>query len=99
MPLVYNEEDVSQRLAEFFKVMGDRTRLRIVKSLLDGELQAGLIAEAVSMEQSAVSHQLRILKSARLVRARREGKAVFYSLDDDHVESVFRQGMDHIMEQ
>ncbi len=99
MPLVYNEEDVCQRLAEFFKVMGDRTRLRIVKSLLDGELQAGLIAEAVSMEQSAVSHQLRILKSARLVRARREGKAVFYSLDDDHVESVFRQGMDHIMEQ
>jgi ArsR family transcriptional regulator, lead/cadmium/zinc/bismuth-responsive transcriptional repressor len=86
-------------LAEFFKVFGDSTRLRIISILEESELCVNDIAEKLRMNQSAISHQLRILKQNRLVKQRREGKAVFYSLDDTHVVDIFRQGIEHISEQ
>lgn len=85
-------------LAELFKVFGDSTRIRILFALFETEMCVCDLAEALSMTQSAVSHQLRILKQGRLVKARREGKSVFYSLADDHVYSIIRQGRDHIEE-
>jgi ArsR family transcriptional regulator len=86
-------------LAEFFKVFGDFTRLRIINLLEDSELCVNDIAEKLRMNQSAISHQLRMLKQNRLVKQRREGKTVFYSLDDRHVVDIFRQGIEHISEQ
>ena len=85
-------------LAELFKVFGDTTRIRILYVLFESELCVCDIAELLSMTQSAISHQLRVLKQARLVRARREGKTVFYFLADDHVRTIIGQGMDHITE-
>ncbi len=85
-------------LAEFFKVFGDSTRLRIISLLEDSELCVNDIAEKLRMNQSAISHQLRMLKQNRLVKQRREGKAVFYSLNDSHVVDIFRQGIEHISE-
>ncbi len=86
-------------LAEFFKVFGDSTRLRIISLLEESELCVNDIAEKLQMNQSAISHQLRTLKQNRLVKQRRKGKAVFYSLDDSHVVDIFRQGIEHISEQ
>lgn len=86
-------------LAEFFKVFGDSTRLRIISLLEKSELCVNDIAEKLRMNQPAISHQLRTLKQNRLVKRRREGKAVFYSLDDIHVGNIFRQGIEHISEQ
>ncbi len=83
-------------LAEFFKVFADFTRLRIIQLLNDEELPVGEIARRLEMEQSAISHQLRVLKAARLVKQRREGKSIFYSLDDSHVSQVFHQGLEHV---
>jgi ArsR family transcriptional regulator len=85
-------------LAELFRVFGDTTRVRIICALFISELCVCDIAALLSMTQSAISHQLRILKQSRLVKYRREGKAVFYSLDDDHIKNIFAQGMDHISE-
>ena len=85
-------------LAEVFHVFGDETRLRILHKLYGGEYCVQCLAEALGMTQSAVSHQLRILKTARLVRPRREGKAVYYALDDDHVRSILALGMEHVNE-
>lgn len=85
-------------LAELFRVFGDITRVRIVCALFASELCVCDIAALLSMTQSAISHQLRILKQSRLVKYRREGRAVFYSLDDDHIKSIFAQGMEHISE-
>lgn len=85
-------------LAELFKVFGDSTRIRILYELLRSEeLCVFHLAERLSMGQSAISHQLRILRSAGLVRPRRDGKTVFYSLDDDHVREIIEAGMSHIM--
>ena len=83
-------------VADFYKVFGDATRIRILSLLLQGELCVGDIADALNMTQSAVSHQLRVLRQNDLVKYRKDGKAVCYSLDDDHVKLVLEQGMDHI---
>ncbi|MDO4182797.1 MAG: metalloregulator ArsR/SmtB family transcription factor [Coriobacteriia bacterium] len=85
-------------LADLFKVFADTTRIKILFALMDDDLCVAHIAEAVGASQSAVSHQLRILKQARLVKFRREGKQVIYSLSDDHVHTVLAQGMQHICE-
>lgn len=84
-------------LAELFKVFGDSTRIKIIYSLIDGEKNVTNLVEELNMSQSAVSHQLRILKTAKLVRGRRSGKAIYYSLDDDHVKAIFETGLEHIV--
>jgi len=85
-------------LAELFKVFGDTTRIRIMCALFENELCVCDIAEILGMGQSAISHQLRLLRSAHLVRVRRDGKSSFYSLDDHHVRLIYEQGLNHIME-
>lgn len=85
-------------LADAFHIFGDETRLRLLYRMSDGELCVQQLAQALGMTQSAVSHQLRILKNARLVRSRRAGKSVFYTLDDDHVRSILALGMEHVEE-
>lgn len=85
-------------LAELFKVFGDSTRIRILYALLESELCVGDIAQILNLSQSAVSHQLKLLKDAKLVRFRREGKIIFYSLDDEHVRTILSMGMEHIEE-
>lgn len=85
-------------LAELFKVFGDSSRLKILVALFEEELCVCDIATAVNMTQSAVSHQLKILKMSRLVKSRRDGKSIFYSLDDNHVRSMIDQGREHIEE-
>ena len=91
-------EERMDALAELFKVFGDTTRLRILYVLFGSEMCVCDIAELLSMTQSAISHQLRVLKQARLVRSRREGKQSYYFLADDHVRTILGQGMDHISE-
>ncbi len=85
-------------LAELFKVFGDSTRIKILYALFEAELCVCDIAQLLKLTQSAVSHQLRVLKSSRLVKPRRDGKTVFYSLADDHVRKIIAQGMEHITE-
>ncbi len=85
-------------LAELFKVFGDSTRIRILYVLFQAEVCVCDLAAALSMTQSAISHQLRILKQFKLVKSRREGKSVYYSLADDHVRTIIGQGRDHIEE-
>ena len=92
-------EDDLLDLAELFKVFGDSTRIRILFVLREAEVCVCDLAEALNMTQSAISHQLAILKRNKLVKSRREGKSVFYSLSDDHVRTIISQGMDHISEQ
>lgn len=91
------EEDLYE-LAELFKVFGDTTRIRILYVLFESSMCVCDIAELLNMSQSAISHQLRVLKQARLVRNRREGKTVYYFLADDHVRAIIGQGMEHIAE-
>ena len=83
-------------LAELFKALGDSTRIRILDVLTGGELCVQDIADSLGMTQSAISHQLRILKQAALVKCRRDGKSILYSLADTHVETIMRQGMEHV---
>lgn len=85
-------------LAELFKVFGDPSRVRILLALLGRECPVGELARELSMTQSAVSHQLSILKKARLVSGRRDGKSIIYSLADDHVRLIIAQGMEHVKE-
>ena len=92
------QEDELYDLAELFKVFGDSTRIRILFVLFEDEHSVSDIAESLTMTQSAISHQLKILKQSKLVKARREGKSVYYSLADGHVRSIIAQGMDHIKE-
>ncbi len=87
-----------QELADFFKVFGDVTRIKILSVLLGTELCVCDLAKVVGMTQSAVSHQLRVLKQMKLVKNRREGKTVFYSLADGHIQGILNQGMEHIEE-
>ncbi|MBQ7653660.1 MAG: winged helix-turn-helix transcriptional regulator [Clostridia bacterium] len=84
-------------LSELFKVFGDSTRIRIISLLIDGEMCVYHIADNLGMNHSAISHQLRILRSAGLVRPRKDGKTVYYSLDDEHVEMIFKMGLEHIL--
>lgn len=92
------EEDKLYDLAELFKVFGDSTRIRILFVLFEAEVCVCDLAEVLNMTQSAISHQLKILKQNKLVKSRREGKSVFYSLADDHVRTIIAQGMEHIDE-
>lgn len=92
------DDDTLIDLAELFKVFGDSTRIKILTALKVGELCVCDISRVVGMTDSAVSHQLKILKNARLVKFRRDGKTVFYSLADDHVNSILEQGQEHISE-
>ncbi len=85
-------------LAEFFRVLGDPTRIRILNALSVTELCVCDLTAILEMNQSAVSHQLRILRNARLVRYRRDGRTVYYSLDDDHIAGIYAQGLAHIQE-
>ena len=91
-------EETLYDLAELYKVFGDTTRIKILYALFEAELCVCDIAQLLSMSQSAISHQLRVLKQSRLVKFRREGKTVFYSLADDHVKTIIGNGMDHICE-
>ena len=85
-------------LAELYKIFGDSTRIKILYTLFTEERGVGDIARLLGMTMSAISHQLRILKQARLVKPRRGGKMVYYALADDHVRTIFAQGLDHILE-
>ncbi len=92
------DEDVLYDLAELFRVFGDSTRIKILYVLFESEMCVCDIAQLLGMKQSAISHQLKNLKQARLVTSRREGKSIFYSLSDDHVRSMIGQGLEHIEE-
>ena len=91
-------EDVLYDLTELFRVFGDSTRIRILYALFEAELCVCDIAALLGMTQSAISHQLRALKNVRLVRSRREGKTVYYSLADSHVRTMIDQGLEHVLE-
>lgn len=91
-------EETLYDLAELFKVFGDTTRIKIICALFESEMCVCDIAALLCMNQSAISHQLRVLKQARLVKYRKEGKVVYYSLDDDHIKEMFDQGLEHIKE-
>lgn len=91
-------EEMVYDLVELFKVFGDVTRVKIIYALLESEMCVCDIASLLDMTQSAISHQLRVLKKARLVKLRKEGKTVFYSLDDQHIDKIFSFGLDHIKE-
>ena len=86
----------SMELTEFFRIFGDATRIRILQTLLEGERNVGDLADALEMTQSAISHQLRVLRQNDLVKYRKEGKIVFYSLDDEHVHMILEQGIAHL---
>lgn len=92
------KDEVLYDLAELFKIFGDSTRVKILYALLESELCVCDIAKLMEVSQSAVSHQLRVLKSSKLVKFRREGKTVYYSLADEHVIRILSQGMEHILE-
>ena len=92
------DEDVLIDLAELFKIFGDSTRVKIHFGLHDGEKSVGEVASLLGMTDSAISHQLKILKDSKLVRGRRDGKQIYYSLDDDHVLSILNQGIEHVCE-
>ncbi|MGN0453799.1 MAG: ArsR/SmtB family transcription factor [Ruminococcus sp.] len=92
------DEEILYDLAELYKVFGDSTRIKILYVLLESEMCVYDIARLLNMTQSAISHQLKVLKQSKLVRYRREGKTVFYALSDDHVRTIIDQGMEHISE-
>lgn len=92
------EEEVLYNLADIYKVFGDTTRIKILYSLFKSEMCVCDIAVIVGVSQSAISHQLRILKDSKLVKCRKDGKIVYYSLDDEHVKSIFYAGLEHIEE-
>lgn len=90
------DEETFFKLSSLFKVLGDYTRIKLIYALFKKELCVYDIAEVLNMSQSAISHQLRILKSARLVKFRKEGKQVYYSLDDEHINMLFNAGLEHV---
>ena len=92
------DDEFLYELADLFKVFGDTTRIKILYALFESELCVGDIALVLGMSQSAVSHQLRVLKDSKLIKFRREGKVIFYSLDDDHVRTIMSMGMEHVEE-
>ena len=92
------DEETTNSLAEMFKVFGDNTRIRSLWTLFDKELCVYDIADTLGMSQSAISHQLKTLKQARLIKSRRDGKNAFYSIDDDHVKKIIEQMLIHVEE-
>ena len=97
MSVAMDPRDV-EGLTEIFRVLGDPTRVRILDALASSELCVGELARRVGISESAVSHQLRLLRSARIVRPRRDGRLMYYALDDRHVLALFRQGLKHVQE-
>jgi len=95
---VMESEEILYELADFFNVLGDTTRVKILCALSVNEMCVYDLSFLLNMSQSAVSHQLRVLKQARLVKPRKEGKMVYYSLDDEHVQMIFNQGISHVRE-
>ncbi|RAK09397.1 ArsR family transcriptional regulator [Halanaerobium saccharolyticum] len=91
-------DDVVYDLAELFKTMGDPTRIKILYALKERELCVCDLSELLDMSSSAISHQLRVLRNNKLVKYRKEGRSVYYSLDDDHVMCLFGQGLEHVLE-
>ena len=89
-------ENTAAQVAEFFRAFSDTSRVRIISALVNCEMHVGAIAEAVGISESAVSHHLRGLRQMRLVRAHKEGRQVFYCLDDEHIASIFHSGVDHV---
>ncbi len=92
------KDEILYDLAEFFKVFGDSTRIKIICALFESEMCVCDLAALLNVSQSAISHQLKTLKSARLVKYRRDGKVIYYSLDDEHVKHVFDEGLRHVTE-
>ena len=90
-------EDIME-LSDLFKVFADSTRLRILHKLFNGPISVGVIAEALDMSQSAISHQLKYLKNSNLVKSERNGKSIYYSLADDHIKTIYKTGLEHINE-
>ena len=95
---VMPQDDLIYDLAEFYKVFADSTRMKIIYALMENELCVCDIAAIVGTTQSAISHQLRILKQAKLVKYKKDGKAVYYSLDDEHIAEIVKKGREHIEE-
>lgn len=92
------DEEILYDVAELFKVFGDSTRIKIICALFESEMCVYDLAATLQMTQSAISHQLRILKNANLVKFRRDGKMIYYSLDDEHVQQIFDAGYKHVIE-
>lgn len=92
------DKEILEQIAELFKGFSDPTRVKILSLLLEEELCVGDIAEAVALSQSAISHQLRLLKQMQLIKFRRDGKNILYSLADDHVRTILQMGLEHVME-
>lgn len=92
------EKETLEQIAELFKAFADPTRVQILSLLVDGELCVGDISQAVELSQSAISHQLRILKQMHLVKYSRDGKSLLYSLADDHVRTILQMGREHVLE-
>lgn len=95
---VLPEDELIFEMAELFKVFGDSTRMKIISALLEDELCVGDIAVLTNSTPSAISHQLRVLKQTKLVKYRKEGKIVYYSLDDEHVREIYEKGREHVEE-
>ncbi|MCD7879046.1 MAG: metalloregulator ArsR/SmtB family transcription factor [Candidatus Gastranaerophilales bacterium] len=92
------DTEILYELADFFKVMGDGTRIRILWALEDDEMCAGDLAVLLDMTQSAISHQLKVLRMSKLVKIRKSGKNVYYSLDDNHVKMILKKSLEHVKE-
>jgi ArsR family transcriptional regulator, lead/cadmium/zinc/bismuth-responsive transcriptional repressor len=92
------DDESAAALAETFRVLGDPTRVRILDALARAEMPVCNLADALGLTQSAVSHQLRLLRSMRLVRSRRDGRHIYYAVDDDHIARLFKQGLEHVQE-
>jgi DNA-binding transcriptional ArsR family regulator len=91
------DEQTAARLAELFRAFSDPSRIRIISALAAEELNVGALADRIGLSESAVSHQLRVLRQMHLVRVRKEGRQVFYALDDEHVSDLYRRGLDHML--
>lgn len=97
MTTIQISAEVANRLAELFSALGDPSRVRIIAALTEGEANVNRLAELAGISESSTSHHLRGLRLMRLVRARKDGRQVFYSLDDDHIANLFRGSLDHIL--
>ncbi len=91
------DQDTASQVAELFRALSDPSRVRIIAALLDGEMNISALADCVGISESAVSHQMRGLRQMRMVRARKNGRQVFYRLEDEHVAELFRKGLDHTL--
>jgi DNA-binding transcriptional ArsR family regulator len=91
------DEPIAAQVAELFRALSDTSRIRIIAALADGEMNVNTLAEIVGISESAISHHMRHLRQMRLVRGRKDGRYVFYSLDDDHINDLFRCGLEHVL--